>query len=94
MAWSTKEPNGRHKVGYRTPDGRIRARRFDRKVDADRFAAAVETDKNRGEWVDAARQADLEPVGGRVVADDRVAVAVVPRTDTRRPGSPRPSTLR
>ncbi|MGH8901390.1 MAG: tyrosine-type recombinase/integrase [Egibacteraceae bacterium] len=52
MAWITKEPNGRYKVGYRTPDGRIRARRFDRKVDADRFAAAVETDKNRGEWVD------------------------------------------
>jgi hypothetical protein len=44
-----KQPNGRWKVTYRTADGRAqRARRFDRKIDAERFAARVESDKAEG----------------------------------------------
>jgi len=39
-------------VRYRDPSGRERARSFLRKVDADRFAVTVETDKLRGEWTD------------------------------------------
>lgn len=52
MASITKQPNSRYKVRYRTPDGKDRAQRFDRKVDAQRFAASVETDKARGVFVD------------------------------------------
>ena len=43
---------GRHQVRYRDPNGRQRARNFARKTDAVRFAAAVETDKVRGDWLD------------------------------------------
>lgn len=42
----------RYQVRYVGPDGRERAKTFGRKADADRFAASVETDKARGEWID------------------------------------------
>ena len=44
--------SGTHQVRYRDPNGRQRARNFSRKTDATRFAAAVETDKLRGDWLD------------------------------------------
>jgi integrase len=47
---------------YAAPDGRERSRAFARKLDADRFLAAVEGGKLRGEWVD--------PALGRVRVDD------------------------
>lgn len=43
---------GTFQVRYRDPNGRQRARNFPRKTDATRFAAAVETDKVRGDWMD------------------------------------------
>ncbi len=42
----------RYQVRYVGPDGRERAKTFARRVDADRFAASVESDKARGEWID------------------------------------------
>jgi integrase len=42
----------RYQVRYVGPDGRERAKTFGRRADADRFAASVETDKARGEWID------------------------------------------
>ncbi len=42
----------RFKARYRGPDGRERARTFERKADAARFLSSVETDKARGEWSD------------------------------------------
>jgi hypothetical protein len=42
----------RYQVRYVGTDGRERAKTFARKADADRFAASVETDKARGEWID------------------------------------------
>jgi integrase len=39
-------------VRYRDPTGQERARSFLKKADADRFAATVEADILRGEWVD------------------------------------------
>lgn len=53
MASVEKQANGRYKVGYWTPDGKDRAQRFDRKVDAQRFATEVEHSKNVGSYVDA-----------------------------------------
>jgi integrase len=48
--------NGRevkvYDVRYRDPDGRQRKKTFGRKGDADRFAATVEADKLRGQYVD------------------------------------------
>jgi hypothetical protein len=56
MASIRKQPNGRWKVTYRTPDRlNQRSKTFDRKVDAERFAAQVETDKSQGQWVDPRR---------------------------------------
>jgi integrase len=52
MASIHKQPNGRWKVRYRTPDGKDRAKRFALKVDAQRFANGIETDKARGIFVD------------------------------------------
>ena len=40
------------RLRYRGPDHRERSRSFRRKVDAERFAVAVESSKLRGEWVD------------------------------------------
>lgn len=47
-----KTANGRHKARFRDPHGRSRSRTFDRKSDAVRFLASVETDMGRGEWID------------------------------------------
>lgn len=54
-----KQPNGSYRdVGWQVrfvdPDGAERRRSFDKKRDADRFAAEVETQKARGAYVDAA----------------------------------------
>jgi hypothetical protein len=49
----TRDGSRRYQVRYVGPDGRARAKNFGRKADADRFAATVETDKARGEWIDA-----------------------------------------
>lgn len=42
----------RYRVRYRDPAGASRNKSFDRKADADRFAATVEADKARGVFVD------------------------------------------
>jgi len=39
-------------VRYRTPDGNQRRKTFEKKGEADRHAAEVETDKHRGQWID------------------------------------------
>jgi len=54
MAHAEKRGPGRWRARYRGPDGRERSQTFDRKVDADRWLAQVETDKARGQWVDPA----------------------------------------
>jgi integrase len=46
------EDGGGYQVRYRDPNGRARAKSFKRKVDASRFAQAVEADKARGDWLD------------------------------------------
>ena len=44
--------HGTYRVRYRDPVGRSRSRTFKRRADATRFAHEVETDKQRGDWVD------------------------------------------
>jgi integrase len=44
--------NGNWIARYLSPDGRERSKSFRRKLDADRYLAAVEAGKLRGEWVD------------------------------------------
>jgi integrase len=46
------EDGGGWQVRYRDPTGRARAKSFKRKVDANRYAQAVEGDKIRGQWID------------------------------------------
>lgn len=46
-------------VRYRDETNRQRKRTFDRKVDAQRFANAVETDLVRGDWIDPDRGREL-----------------------------------
>ena len=52
MASVQKLPTGGYQVRYRAPDGTQHKKTFVRRGDAERFAAGVEVDKLRGEWVD------------------------------------------
>ena len=53
MAHIRRHPrSGRWQVRYRDPGGRERSRTFDRKADADRFAATVIADVVRGDYID------------------------------------------
>ena len=58
MASVSKRKDGRpgyqvrHRPRPRDPAGVQRAKQFERKAAADRFAASVETDKARGSYVD------------------------------------------
>ena len=47
----SKEDGGGYQVRYQCTDGKSHARTFRRKVDAEKFARNVETDKDRGEWI-------------------------------------------
>jgi hypothetical protein len=42
----------RWRVRFKTPTGERRSRSFRRRVDTERYASVVETDKARGEFVD------------------------------------------
>jgi integrase len=72
-------PRRAWQVRYRDPDRVMRARTFDKKVEAERFAASVETDKARGEYVD--------PRAGRVTvtqwAEDWIATTSHLKPKTR-----------
>ncbi len=57
------------------PDGRERSQTFDRKVDAERWLAQVETDKARGQWVD--------PAAGRITFEAWFAEWMATTTDLR-----------
>jgi len=59
-----KKSNGRWYARWRDPDGRQRARTFDRKLDADRWLATVVVDTLAGRYVDP--QAGRLTVGGYV----------------------------
>jgi integrase len=48
----TQKRNGRWQARYRGPDGKERARHFDRKVDAQRWLDTNGADLARGTWVD------------------------------------------
>jgi len=50
-----RRPDGRWRARYRDPSGREHSRHFDRKLDATRWLAVVETARARGEWVDPDR---------------------------------------
>ena len=54
MAHIQKRGPSRYKARYRSPDGREHAKTFDRKGDAERWLAAIEVEKSRGNWVDPA----------------------------------------
>ena len=50
--------NGKYRARYRDPLGRMTSTTFNRKADAQRFLAEMETDKARGAWIDP-RHAEL-----------------------------------
>ena len=53
MATIRKHPRANSwQVMYRDPLGKQRSKNFEKKTAAKRFAAAVETDKRRGEYID------------------------------------------
>lgn len=75
MAHVEKRGPGRWRARYRGPDGRERSQTFDRKVDAERWLAQVETDKARGQWVD--------PAHGRITFATWFAEWMATATDLR-----------
>lgn len=64
MATVKRRPNrgNRWEVRYRDPAGKQRSRLFERKVDAERFAATTTADMVRGTYVD--------PTAGRTTFGD------------------------
>lgn len=62
MAHVRRLASGRWQTRYLDDEGAERSASFDRKIDAERFANTVETDKLRGEWVD--------PRSGQVLVSD------------------------
>lgn len=54
MANIQKRENGRWRARYRDPAGKEHARHFDRKVDAQAWLTAVESSKQRGDYIDPA----------------------------------------
>ena len=44
------------KARYRDPQGRARSKTFDRKFDAEKFVARIDTDIQRDDWVDPQRR--------------------------------------
>jgi integrase len=52
MAHVEKRGPQRYRARYRGPDGRERSKTFKRKADAEKWVAAMETDKVRGAWRD------------------------------------------
>ena len=54
MSSVDKTDHGTYRVRFRTPDGRSRSKTFKRRVDADAFAATVETSKLQGTYTDPA----------------------------------------
>jgi integrase len=53
-----EKQRGRYRARYRDPLGRVTSTTFDRRADAQRFLAEMETEKARGSWIDP-RHADL-----------------------------------
>lgn len=47
-----KMQDGRYRVDYRDPAGKLKAKHFDRLIDARNFKASVRVDKQRGNYVD------------------------------------------
>ena len=74
MASVSRRKDGRpgYQVRYRDPAGEQRARQFDRKAAADRFAATVETDKLRGAY--------LDPKAGRMTLQEYGATWLTSQT--------------
>jgi integrase len=56
VGWIRKrDDSGNFEATYRDPSGRKRSKSFRTKAEAKAFLAAVETSKNRGEWLDPQR---------------------------------------
>ena len=56
--WIRKLSTGRYQARYRAPDGRTRAKTWDRRVDAERWLRSELAKVDRGQW--------LDPDAGRV----------------------------
>lgn len=47
-----QKQRGKYRARYRDPLGRVMSTTVDRKADAQRFLAEMETEKARGNWID------------------------------------------
>ncbi len=54
MAYVERRGPSRWRARYRGPDGRERSKTFERRSDAERWVASMQTSRARGEWVDPA----------------------------------------
>lgn len=99
---------GGYQVRYYGADGRRHAKTFPRKREADQFAATVEADKARGQWVDPAlaRTRVADYVGGyldtlthlrastRLKVEGHLRNYILPTFGELRVGDVRPSDVR
>ena len=71
----TGKPTTSYQARYSTPDGRERSRRFDRRVDAERWLDGHRADLSMGTWVD--------PEAGRIMLGDYANQWLDGRSDLR-----------
>src|SRR3954464_3329890 len=92
--------NGKYRARYRDPLGRAHSKTFIRKADADRFILEMETEKQRGNWIDppkadpplaeGAEEARARKASGdqRKSLTQRAGAATRDRGARRQPASP------
>jgi hypothetical protein len=81
MSSIEKTEHGTYRVRYRTPDGHSRSKSLKRRVDADAFAATVETTKLQGTYTDPSLGKTRFGEWAKYVQDSRVNLA--PSTQAR-----------
>ena len=79
MASVDKTEHGTYRVRFRTPDGRSRSKTFKRRVDADAFAATVETSKLQGTYTDPSLGKTRFGEWAKHVQDSRINLAPTTR---------------
>ena len=83
MAHIQKRGPSNYKARYRGPDGRERAKTFTRKGDAERWLAAIEVEKSRGNWVDPALARQTFRAFATIWMDAQVHLAPTTRQKVR-----------
>jgi hypothetical protein len=95
MASIRQKPSGKWEARYRDARGQMHARTFGGKMAARRWAAEMESDLRRGEWIDPKlARIHLRRLGGGIPHHDRAPQEGDPRRLRARLANPHPPGVR